>query len=156
MKVSWDETYNISNIKSFGNWTRNPLRLALALNRRALRLVTTRERRRSELELETRERERRGRGTKRDEANSSKGFSEAVADGHGGAAAASNRGKQMVDAPHSHRFFALPPFSFFHFSVFFHFLGGGEGGILWPGCSPWVAACMCAAAELVLRGRRWR
>jgi hypothetical protein len=55
--------------------------------------VTTRERRRSEFELE---RERRGGGPRkerRDEANSSTGFREAVANGHGGAAAASNRGK---------------------------------------------------------------
>jgi hypothetical protein len=44
----------------------------------------------------------------------------------------------------------LPPFSSF-FCFFFHFLGEGEGGILWPGWSPWVTACMCAAAESILR-----
>lgn len=31
----------------------------------------------------------------------------------------------------------------------FSFSGRREGGILWPGWSPWVTACMCAAAESV-------
>ena len=117
----------------------------------ALRLVTARERTQSELQLQREGKRRAGGRPESGEANSSKGFREAVANGHGGASAAINRGKQMVEAPHSHHFLAPSSLLVLFLFFFFHFLGEGEGGILWPGWSPWVTACMCAAAESILR-----
>jgi len=124
----------------------------------ALRLVTARERTQSELQLQREGKRRAGGRPESGEANSSKGFREAVANGHGGASAAINRGKQMVEAPHSHHFLA-PSSLLVLFLFFFSFSGrrGGWDSVAWlVALGDGVHVCGGRVGTPGLRGRRWQ